>query len=79
MDPDIREYSNIFESNDKSPLNRIKTLLDAVKDIYNSNSTTFKWLLSLMKDSFKKPLEYKVELIIKSQYNEIMEYIKNKN
>jgi len=77
MDPKIQEVSDILESEDKSIKNNIKTIIGSCKDIYNDNRTTIKWLLGLMKDSFKKPLEDKVELIVKSQYNEILEYVKN--
>ena len=78
MDPDIQEVSDMLEPGYKSIINNIKTLYDSVKGIYEDNRDTFKWLIGLMADSFKKPLDYKVELIIKSQYNEILEFIKNR-
>ncbi|MBP1927333.1 putative repeat protein (TIGR02543 family)/prepilin-type N-terminal cleavage/methylation domain-containing protein [Sedimentibacter acidaminivorans] len=74
MDPEIREVSDILESGDKSTITNIKTILDSIKGIYEDNRSVIKWLFGLMKDSFKKPLDDKVEQIIKSQYNEIMEY-----
>lgn len=76
MDPEIREASDVFEEGIKSTKNNIKALMDSIKDIYEENKT-IKWLVGLMKDSYKKPLEDKVELIIKSQYHELMEYMKN--
>lgn len=74
MDPGIREVSDILESGDKSTITNIKRILDSIKCIYEDNRDAINWLFGLMKDSFKKPLDYKVELIIKSQYNEILEY-----
>lgn len=78
MDPEIREASDMLESEDKSTIDRIKNWFNSINSIGKDSRATFKWLIGFMRDSYKKPLENKVELIIKSQYNEILEYMKNK-
>ena len=76
MDPDIREVSDIIEE-DKSFIGKIKSVFDAFLEINKDNISSVKWILGLVKDSYKKPLERKVELMIKSQYEDFLEFIKN--
>ena len=76
MDPDFREVSDIIDE-DKSFIGKIKSVFDAFLEINKDNISSVKWILGLVKDSYKKPLERKVELMIKSQYEDFLEFIKN--
>ncbi|KAF5028325.1 Listeria-Bacteroides repeat domain [anaerobic digester metagenome] len=76
MDPEMREASDMLEPGYKSIFNNIKTIINSVKGNKESNKIT-KWIIDLMNDSFKKSLDEKVEMVIKNQYNEILEFIDN--
>jgi uncharacterized repeat protein (TIGR02543 family)/prepilin-type N-terminal cleavage/methylation domain-containing protein len=77
MDPDIREVSDIISKENKSIIGKIKSLFDAFMEINKDNISKVKWILGLVKDSYRKPLETKIELMIKSQYDELLEFMKN--
>jgi uncharacterized repeat protein (TIGR02543 family) len=78
MDPDVREVSDIISEEDKSIISKIKSVFDAFMEINKDNISTVKWILGLVKDSYNKPLETKIELMIKSQYDDFLEFIKNR-